>query len=251
VLRAQAGSSVGQGIIVGALVGDSVPDDGLPDGEISGEKIRSAGGGTPLPGAAGPAVARSPEPRGRLAGALPGPVRVWLAIFAASLGAFLIRFLVPVPVAQADNRDGPRLMCGLGLAPVTGGRPRFFRYAYFEYVHTAACAGRAPYPSSELVPLIAARLLTPALGLAGSLNMIAAGVLMCILASVGIASLAAGLRVRWWWQVLVAAVIWIVVADSAFFDVFAGPFSEPAALTGLLLVAAGTVYLGRGKHGTR
>ena len=36
------------------------------------------------------------------------------------------------------------------------------------------------------------------------------------------------------------------MADSAFFDVFAGPFSEPAALVGLLLVAAGVLYLGRG-----
>src|SRR6267154_1371209 len=38
----------------------------------------------------------------------------WLSIFAASFRLFLIRFLVPVPVGQADNRDGPRLMRGLG-----------------------------------------------------------------------------------------------------------------------------------------
>jgi hypothetical protein len=44
----------------------------------------------------------------------------------------------------------------------------------------------------------------------------------------------------------VAAIIWLIMADAAFFDVFASPFSEPAALTGLLLVAAGVVYLGRG-----
>jgi hypothetical protein len=46
----------------------------------------------------------------------------------------LIRFLVPTPVGQADNRDGPRLMCGLGLGPITGHHPWFFRFAYFEYV---------------------------------------------------------------------------------------------------------------------
>lgn len=176
---------------------------------------------------------------------LTGPVRLWLSIFAASLGLFLIRFLVPTPVAQADNRDGPRLMCGLGLAPVTHGHPRFFRYAYFEYVHSSACAGRAPYPSSQVGPLILAKLLTPVFGLPGSLNMIALGVVMCVLASIGIASLATGLRVRLWAQLLVAAVIWVIMADAAFFDVFAGPFSEPAALVGLLLVAAGVLYLGR------
>jgi hypothetical protein len=57
-----------------------------------------------------------------------------------------------VPVARADNKDGPRLMCGLGLGPVTHGYPRFFRYAYFEYVQQRACLGREPYPSSQLLP---------------------------------------------------------------------------------------------------
>lgn len=170
----------------------------------------------------------------------------WLSIFAASFGLFLIRFLVPVPVGQADNRDGPRLMCDLGMGPVTHGYPRYFRYAYFEYVPKAACNVRVPYPSSELVPLTITRMMTPLLALSGTLNLIALGLLMCVIASAGIASLAVGLRVRLWAQVLVAAVIWLILADAAFFDVFASPFSEPAALVGLLLVAAGVLYLGRG-----
>ncbi len=167
-------------------------------------------------------------------------------IFAASLGLLLIRFLVPTPVGQADNRDGPRLMCGLGLGPVTGHHPRFFRFSYFEYVPRQSCAGRLPYPSSELVPIEIARVLTPVLGLAGAVNLIAVAVLMCALASLAIASLAVGLRIRPWAQVLVAAACWLIIADAAFFDVFAGPFSEPATLVGLMLVAAGVVYLGRG-----
>jgi hypothetical protein len=178
------------------------------------------------------------------------PARSWLAIFTTSLVLFLLRFLVPTPVAQADNRDGPRLLCGLGLGPVTHGRPPFFRYAYFEYVSRPACAGRVPYPSSELVPLEIGRVLTPVFGLPGELNMIAVGVLICALTSAGIASLATGLRVRLWAQVLVAAVIWVIMADAAFFDTNAGPFSEPTALVGLLLVAAGVVYLGRGWRST-
>jgi len=176
--------------------------------------------------------------------------RTWLPIFAASLGLFLLRFLVPTPVAQADNRDGPRLLCGLGLGPVTGGHPPFFRYAYFEYVTRAYCGSRAPYPSSELVPLEIGRVLTPVFGLRGELNMIAVGVLISVLASAGIASLAVGLRMRLWAQLLVAAVVWLIMADAAFFDTYAGPFSEPVALVGLLLVAAGVVYLGRGWRST-
>src|SRR3984957_10576671 len=167
----------------------------------------------------------------------------WLAIFVASLGALLIRFLVPGPVGQADNRDGPRLMCGLGLGPVTGRHPRFFRFAYFDYVPKQACSGRVPYPSSELIPLEVSRLLTPVLGLPGSLNLIATGVLLCALAAVAIASLAVGLRFRLWAQWLVAAACWLIIADAAFFDVFGGPFREPGALVGLMLGAAGGVHL--------
>jgi hypothetical protein len=170
----------------------------------------------------------------------------WLAVFCLSLGLFAVRLLVPTPVGQADNHDGPRLVCGgLGLGPATGGHARFFLYAYFTYVPHTACAHIALYPSSELVPLLAARLLTLPSGLPGTLNLIMLGVLFCVIASAGIASLAAGLRMPLWAQLLVAAAAWLIVADAAFFDTFASPFSEPAALTGLLLVAAGVIYLGR------
>ncbi|HEV3294194.1 MAG TPA: hypothetical protein VG123_34865 [Streptosporangiaceae bacterium] len=181
---------------------------------------------------------------------LPPSAGRWLSIFGVSLVLFLIRFLVPTPVGQADNRDGPRLMCGLGVGPVTHGYPRFFRFAYFQYVPKTACNGRVPYPSSELVPLVIAKFLTPVFALPGTLNLIALGVLLCVIASAGIASLATGLRVRLWAQLVVAAIVWLIVADAAFFDVFASPFSEPAALVGLLLVAAGVLYLGRGWRAT-
>jgi hypothetical protein len=137
-------------------------------------------------------------------------------------------------------------MCGVfGLGPVVPrGYPPYFRYAYFQYA-PAKC-GRAPYVTSEIVPLEVARLLTPVFGLSGSLNLIVLGVLMCVLSSIAIASLATGLRVSPWGQLLAAAAIWLIVAGAAFFDLFASPMSEPAVLVGLLLVAAGVVYLGRG-----
>jgi hypothetical protein len=186
--------------------------------------------------------AASATRRGRL------PIR-WLSIFGVSLGLLVVRFLVPVPVGQADNRDGPRLMCGRGLhlGPVVpSGDPRFFRFAYFAYAPSPSCNKLPTYPSSELLPLEVARLLTPVLRLPGTLNLIALGLLMCLLTAVGIASLATGLRLPLWAQLLVAAAVWLIMADAAFFDVDASPFSEPAALVGLLLVAAGLVYLGRG-----
>ena len=210
------------------------------------------------PGSAGvvtPGAPVAPASGGRSAcsGArrLPSSAGRWMSIFGVSLELFIVRFLIPTPVGQADNRDGPRLMCGLGLGPaVSRGSARFFRYAYFEYVPYRGCASLHPYPSSELVPLELARLLTPVLGLPGTLNLIAVGLLMCVVASAGIASLATGLRLRLAAQLLVAAIAWLIMADAAFFDVYAGPFSEPAALVGLLLVAAGVTYLGRGWRAT-
>jgi len=101
-----------------------------------------------------------------------------------------------------------------------------------------------------MAPLLVARALTPVLGLRGQLNLIALGMLMCALAAVAIASLVTGLRIRLWAQLLIAAVSWLIMADAAFFDVFASPFEEPAVLVGLLLIAAGLVYLGRSARAT-
>ncbi len=211
-----------------------------PTGKSTTEAVTPAGTGAP----SGRGIARPGA--GRLL-RLAGP---WLSIFTVSLGLFIVRFLVPSPVGQADNHDGPRLMCALGVTPATGGHARWFSYAYFEFVPTAGCAKVNLYPSSQVVPLELARILTRLMGLPGTVNLIALGVLTCAVASFGIASLAAGLRVRRWAQLVVAAAVWLIMADAAFFDVYASPFSEPAALIGLLLVAAGVVYLGRSWRAT-
>jgi hypothetical protein len=196
--------------------------------------------------------ADAPVPETHVSGSarkhLPASAALWLSIFTVSLGLFVVRFLVPSPVGQADNHDGPRLMCALGVVPDTGGHTRFFEYAYFQYAASRPCS--SPYLSSQLVPLEIARLLTPVLGLPGKLNLIALGLLTSALVSVGIASLAVGLRLPLWGRLAVAAVVWIIMADAAFFDVYASPFSEPAALTGILLVAAGVVHLGRDRRAT-
>jgi hypothetical protein len=161
---------------------------------------------------------------------------------------FLLRFLVPSPVGMADDGDGPRLMCGLGVAPVTGGNERYDGFAYFRYaLSPATCAHASVYASSEHLLLVAARWLTPVLGLSGTVNLIALGVLTCALASVGIASLACGLAPAIRSRLVVAAALWLIMADAVWFDTYASPYSEGATLTGLLLVTAGLVYLGRGR----
>jgi hypothetical protein len=171
---------------------------------------------------------------------------LWLFIFAGSLGLFVVRLLDPAPVGMADNGDGPRIMCGLGVGPVTGGHAARDSYAYFRFAADPKCASVSLYDSSQRALLVAARWLTPIFGLPGRVNLIALGVLTAAIAAVGIASLATGLRLRVWAQLLVAAGLWLIMADAAFLDTYASPFSEGATLTGLLLVAAGVAYLGRG-----
>src|ERR1700736_1048040 len=104
------------------------------------ERANDGPGGPPAmrPGrAVGWPGARAARP---IARRLPGAAPRWLSIFGVSLGLFLIRFLVPTPVGQSDNRDGPRLMCGLGVGPaVPHGDPRFFRYIYFQYASLPSC----------------------------------------------------------------------------------------------------------------
>jgi hypothetical protein len=220
----------------------------VPGDELVSQTAAGPAGAPPRHGL--PRYGQGRLPGTRLADRLHSSAGRGLAIFGTALTLLLVRLLIPAPVGQADNRDGPRLMCGIGLEPVTHHHPRFFRFAYFEYQMSPACAGHHPYPSSALLPLEIGRALTPLFGLPGNLNLIAVAVLYCLLTSIAIASLAVGLRIRWWAQLLVAAACWLAIADSAFFDVFGGPFSEPAALVGLMLVAAGVLYLGRGWHAT-
>lgn len=200
-------------------------------------------------------VSGTPEPAG-LPAAQPahrslsrrtlGLAGLWLSVFVGSMGLFVVRFLVPVPIGTANNGDGARLMCGLGVAPVTGGHPTEFKYAYFQFdLVPRICTHANLYPSSQHWLLVAAEWLTPVLRLPGRVNLIALGLLTCAIASFAIASLATGLRLNIWARLAVAAGVWLVMADAAFFELFASPLSEGSTLVGLLLVAAGVVYLGR------
>jgi hypothetical protein len=170
----------------------------------------------------------------------------WVTIFSGSLGLFLLRFLVPSPVGLADNGDGSRIMCGLGVAPVTGGHSRYDAYAFFRYALSPGACAQAGYDSSQHGLLVLARWLTPVLGLSGQVSLIALGMVICVLAAAGIAALACGLAPTLRSRLVVGGLLWLVMADAAFFDAYASPYSEGATLLGLLLLCAGLVYLGRG-----
>jgi hypothetical protein len=162
-----------------------------------------------------------------------------VAVFAASLQLMLLRFLVPTPVGMADNGDGARLICQLDVG---GGWPRF-SHVIFRYPDHPSCG--LAYPSTQLWLDRLAKWLGGVFG-GGGLNLVDLGLLCSVVASAAITVLTfafprAGLRSR----LVLVGLLWLVVADSAFFGYFASVYSEAAALLGFPLLAAGMLVLHR------
>ena len=157
----------------------------------------------------------------------------------------LVRLLVPVPIGQADNRDGPRLMCGMGVAKVVPrGDPLFFSTPT-RLRSRRACASHLPYPSSQVVLLEPARWLTPVFALPGTLTDRARRAdVRCRRRrdrEPGRRPCGSGCGRGCWWRPPAGS-----SSRTRRFSTFspARSASRPA-LVGLLLVAAGVAYLGR------
>lgn len=174
---------------------------------------------------------------------------------AGSAVLLMVRLLVPRVVGVADNYDGVRLMCHLGvdmrLPPRT---PRLRDYVSVRYDHIRHfdCQRHAlgsihlptvPYRSSQLLLLYAGRLLTRVLGLPGYLDLRAVGIVCCVLigGAVGLLYRFAGMRRRY--RVVLCGAVVLVVADAVFIDYAISPFSEIASIIGLLYVVVGVLMV--------
>lgn len=188
------------------------------------------------------------------------PSRLPATVLAAVVGAgsavlLILRLFVPRPVGMADNYDGVRLMCHLGVdVRLPKGTPRLRDYVYYRYDHRAefTCHRHAvgsirlpdvPYRSSQVLVLYAGRALTRVLSLPGYLDLRAVGIVCCLLigGAVGLLYRVSTLRHRY--RLLVCAAVVAVVADTVFIDYAVSPFSEIASVIGLLYVAAGVLLL--------
>ncbi|MBS2540135.1 hypothetical protein KGQ20_46100 [Catenulispora sp. NF23] len=188
------------------------------------------------------------------------PTRLPATVLAATVGAgsavlLMLRLFVPRPVGVADNYDGVRLMCHLGVdVRLPRNTPRLRDYVYYRYDHLAhfGCQRHAlgsirlpdvPYQSSQLLVLYAGRALTRLLGLPGYLDLRAVGIVCCLLigAAVGLLYRIATLRHRY--RLLLCAAVVAVVGDTVFIDYAVSPFSEIASIIGLLYVAVGVLML--------
>ncbi len=157
------------------------------------------------------------------------------------------RILLPGPIGMADNGDGPRRMCALGVvADLDPGSTPWWTYANFRYTHAAPglCDPAATYRSSGSLLLRLARPLGHWLGLPGEVDLRALAVLFCLLAGLATAVFAAALRGSLWARSLICLGLFAVVGDSVFAGYAASPYSESAGLLGILTATAGAAHLG-------
>ncbi|OLZ59685.1 hypothetical protein [Amycolatopsis keratiniphila] len=163
-----------------------------------------------------------------------------VGVFAAALTVLLVRFLVPRPVAMADNGDGFRVLCGAGI-PWKGKPEGFVHLAY------TAPAGEcdATYLLTQSWFARIARSIGGLLGLESTLSLVVLGVLTSVLAAAAVALIVVGLPYSRRVRVFAAVGLLLVVADSAFFGYFASVLGEGAAFLGLLLAVGGLLVSAR------
>ncbi|GAB3486125.1 hypothetical protein [Amycolatopsis cihanbeyliensis] len=169
-----------------------------------------------------------------------GSTRFGLGLYGVSLAVLLLRFLVPRPVGMADNGDGWRLLCQLGG---NGSDRPLEDVVRFVYPPVQSC--RSDYVSSQLWLDTLAQRIGHLLGDNAALNLIVVGVLCSVIAAAGVTFVALGLPLSRPQQATFAALLLLLVADSAFFGYFASVLSESAAFLGILLLVAGLLLIQR------
>jgi len=156
----------------------------------------------------------------------------------------LARLFLGGAVGLADNFDGHRLLCQLGVAPhpIPAAQPvwayltpRYDAYTWYGESCSAGGTGQ-PYLSTEYFPLWLAKVLTHLYGLPGALDLRMLGLVFAVGVAVAVGWTVRELPGPTWARVLIASGIGLAAVDSAIAPYFVSPFSEPAALLGLLLL---------------
>lgn len=184
------------------------------------------------------------------------------AIVAALTGVawtlvMLGRLFIGGAIGMADQGDSRRLMCQLG---VRADRP--FAIDTTKYVTTTwvahhwygeACGADGsgePYRSSQLWLLRLTKVLTHMFHFSGALDLRALGVLCAFVVGVAVAALVVVLPGRALVRVTIASLVGLAFADAAVAEYFISPYSEPAALLGILVLCAALVWLWRDGYST-
>jgi hypothetical protein len=170
-----------------------------------------------------------------------------------------VRMLWPPAVGLADSGDGLRLMCQIGVAP--GGQrtaspgafwePFWPDHRYFGEACGVPGTGET-YTSSELILLRAAEWLGVMFGPPGGFDLRLLALLCAVLVGAGVAlwTLALPPSVSMPARLLIACVVGLIMVDSGIARFYASPYSEPAALLGVMLLCPALLWLLRQRRYT-
>ncbi|MEV5720267.1 hypothetical protein AB0L41_40830 [Amycolatopsis mediterranei] len=173
---------------------------------------------------------------------LSAEARLGIGVFGTSLALFVVRFLVPRPIAMSNNGDGGRVLCGAGIT--WKGLPEaFVHLAYTPAPGTPPCRPTYLLTQSWLADL--AVRIGRLIGLHGTLSLVILGLLSSVVAAAASTAIVLGLPHPRRTRLFVAAGLLLVVADSAFFGYFAAILGEGAAFLGLLLAVGGLLLTAR------
>ena len=188
----------------------------------------------------------------------PAGAAAFLPVIAGVLAAVLMaaRLLLPVPVGMANNGDAVRLMCEIGANsqsppwPTSGSLFARFWYPLLRPGPGPPCLH---YPTTQALQMwLTAWVHQHVLGLPGAIDMRELIVEYCVLAGVVTAvaaRLLASLRLAA--RILILVLLFLVLSEAAFADYAASPFTETAALYGMLVFAVAGVAVAvraRGYH---
>ncbi|MDP5227705.1 MULTISPECIES: hypothetical protein [Arthrobacter] len=166
----------------------------------------------------------------------------------------VVRLFVPGPVGMADQGDGQRLLCSLGVMNV---RPwdyeNFTRFIHPQWVphqyYGEGCAAGGPLGtdvSSQWLLLWPAKWLTGFL-VAPGLDTRVLGAVCCLAFGLLITALMAVLPGRRNFRILIAGLVTVVSADGVFADFFIAPYSESGAFLGALALVVALLHYWNGR----
>ena len=166
------------------------------------------------------------------------------------------RLLLPVPVGMANNGDAVRLMCQIGAnshSPPWQTSELFFARFWYPFLRPEAGPPCLHYPTTQVLQMwLTAWVHQHVLGLPGVIDMRELIVEYCVLAGVVMAiaaRLLAALRPAV--RILILIMLFLVLSEATFADYAASPFTETAALYGMLVFAIAGVAVAARARGYR
>ena len=169
-------------------------------------------------------------------------------VIAGVLAALLMaaRLLLPVPVGMANNGDAVRLMCQVGAnshsPPWPTAQLAFVRF-WYPFLRTGSGPPCLHYPTTQLLQTwLTAWIHQHMLGLPGVIDMRELIIEYCVLVGV-VMAIAARLvtALRPTVRILILIMLFLVLSEATFADYAASPYTESAALYGLLVFAVAAV----------